>query len=684
MRRLLPNCIGFGANVYDQDFLAALFGIVKNRRELKIIKSERVSEANAYLTRQYERLEKAAQERNQTKFDRISDTLLRKSKIYELVGLHRTLNGWFFKMSMKDLCSTLRALGKLMKTRGTAVEYTRIYIPKGKDEWGRPLGVPTLEWRVWSWMNLNILEIWARHSEQIPEWQHGGLAQKGLITCWKEVIRKVLPARYIFEFDLKGFFNNVSYESVNRFMKEWGYGKHMKAWVAESIKSKPTKYKTIPIEYERPKIVSDTVTLELKTMGIELEKLNRVYDEADRIFNERYGYDPAETEDVRIREEDLPKLPANGQGDRITIAIVNPMKDDKEAQDYWDILNKETNYQAVMEALKEENGNKYYEKEWKANPETTAKERLTGPDETFLDNMIKVREQHFDLGHPDKGLPQGLGTSPFLSVMALAAMCKRRGIKEGIVMYMDDGLIYGNTEVEVLDRLENFERGLLEEMGIRLAEEKSGFVKGDGNWWHPFKFLGLEYNGITNEIRAKTRNGATAVFPKAEFTDLAGRLWIQGTSKNARLLLLRKVLNRSAHEIATEYGLMGLLTAKAQAPEGKYPRHAKEIDIQMRALIEKGIRETIHKMLTNTRTYRWDNQEQFGDPDIDPKHIMYESTRAIEVYLDDSKLAKRVAKSTAPKTRAQLLRDEYEWVTKRLRSKDRTKGVPRGPEGVTQ
>jgi len=54
----------------------------------------------------------------------------------------------------------MKSLSIIREKRLGKVIYDRIWIPKGNDKYGRPLGVPTLEWRIWSWMNLNIMEIW--------------------------------------------------------------------------------------------------------------------------------------------------------------------------------------------------------------------------------------------------------------------------------------------------------------------------------------------------------------------------------------------------------------------------------------------------------------------------------------------------------------------------------------------
>jgi hypothetical protein len=36
------------------------------------------------------------------------------------------------------------------------------------------------------------------------------MPHKGTLTAWQQVIGKVVPARYVYEFDLKDFFGSVS------------------------------------------------------------------------------------------------------------------------------------------------------------------------------------------------------------------------------------------------------------------------------------------------------------------------------------------------------------------------------------------------------------------------------------------------------------------------------------------
>lgn len=93
------------------------------------------------------------------------------------------------------------------------------------------------------------------------------------------------------------------------------------------------------------------------------------------------------------------------------------------------------------------------------------------------------------------GVPLGAPTSPALSTLVLWDTIFR---DHKALMYADDGLVYGEGLVEP-------EQNIYREYGIVFHKGKSGFVKKDGVWLKEFKFLGMIYNGLTDEWGADTR-----------------------------------------------------------------------------------------------------------------------------------------------------------------------------------
>lgn len=112
--------------------------------------------------------------------------------------------------------------------------------------------------------------------------------------------------------------------------------------------------------------------------------------------------------------------------------------------------------------------------------------------------------QHLDKISPVKaefkGLPQGLNSSPILSILTLEKW-KDELLQKGIhlTMYADDGIMYSDQAFEVQDN--------------RINELKSKWLKTDGFWQvDRFKYLGLEYLPHEDLLKGKTRKGSTLEF----------------------------------------------------------------------------------------------------------------------------------------------------------------------------
>ncbi len=65
-------------------------------------------------------------------------------------------------------------------------------------------------------------------------------------------------------------------------------------------------------------------------------------------------------------------------------------------------------------------------------------------------------------------------------------------------MYADDGILYGE-QLKIPDPDQYIDSG------IKFHPDKSGYVKKDNIWIKPLKFLGMIYDGNTDEWRADTR-----------------------------------------------------------------------------------------------------------------------------------------------------------------------------------
>jgi hypothetical protein len=117
-------------------------------------------------------------------------------------------------------------------------------------------------------------------------------------------------------------------------------------------------------------------------------------------------------------------------------------------------------------------------------------------------------------GDYNRGLPQGLPTSPILTVAALEE-CFIKKCPWNILMYADDGIIFGNgeppSEEEIQKTLNN------EKYGIELNMEKSRFAKLPDEEIN-LKFLGMRLKG--DSLSAETREGSVLKYDKHDLVNI--------------------------------------------------------------------------------------------------------------------------------------------------------------------
>lgn len=97
------------------------------------------------------------------------------------------------------------------------------------------------------------------------------------------------------------------------------------------------------------------------------------------------------------------------------------------------------------------------------------------------------------------------------------------------MQYADDGLFYGGGALKKLaDRVQDFwhpgrqitppdhiaENYPMLSAGVQFNHSKSGWVKKDGKWIKPLKFLGYVYNGKDDTMSSMTRKGKKLYYDK--------------------------------------------------------------------------------------------------------------------------------------------------------------------------
>jgi len=85
-----------------------------------------------------------------------------------------------------------------------------------------------------------------------------------------------------------------------------------------------------------------------------------------------------------------------------------------------------------------------------------------------------------------RGVPQGSPTSPFLSIVA-ESEAFTDSTEPGVsrIAYADDGILYSDHDFVAMPNAK------MRDLGVEYADEKSSWVKREGKWLKPLKFLGL-------------------------------------------------------------------------------------------------------------------------------------------------------------------------------------------------
>jgi hypothetical protein len=312
----------------------------------------------------------------------------------------------------------------------------------------RPLGVPKPEWRVYLHLLNGMLTIFL--SKQIPKTQHGFWPGRSTVTAWRQIINEALDAPDIFEFDLKNFFPSINIKFISKELLGLGIPRETVKFIEKLNMSQP-KLTELDLVNEWPIRMKEKYIKEypyLKWFPLRLWALQKLNSDI-----ESRGVIRNLPEDFSWRKPDAVKI-FNRTGSRL-------------------------------------------------------------PRNMFLRDPDAVAEKWIKKLEPLKytGVPQGAPTSPLLSTISLKRIfLEAKLLKDRIVMYADDGIIYGRNLGKILERALKFP----EISGIEPAWDKSAWIKRDGEWVKPLKFLGLEYDPETDRLAAKTRNGSRLIFDKLD------------------------------------------------------------------------------------------------------------------------------------------------------------------------
>lgn len=223
---VIPNCSEFEIIDQGMDYRwKDVLGIkCKLPRKFKYKKASN-KKYNKYMEYQLKRLESFRGEPR--KYFNVVNKLLLYSVSFRMSAWKRIEPHWYAIYGTNKVRYINNQITKLIRKKSIDLIHRRVYIPK--KETFRPLGVPTIEWRI-------ILHMWNNFLFQflrdlyLPS-QHGFIKGRGTMTAWQEIFEKVLSANYIFESDLKQFFPSVKHYGISMSLMFSGLPEHILRYI---------------------------------------------------------------------------------------------------------------------------------------------------------------------------------------------------------------------------------------------------------------------------------------------------------------------------------------------------------------------------------------------------------------------------------------------------------------------
>jgi len=512
---LLPNVFEFSTEKYGIHEYAAIYGIEKILRRTKVMKLLK-SQPNYYLEAQHKRLVKYAANGQIAEFNFLSKVILTKSISFRILALNRTMKDWFL-MPIRNLRRIWRELSFISKTLSSDLKFKRVWIDKKEGDFARPLGVPTPAWRGYSFMWMDHLETFYKAGGYLQPWQHGGRSGVGVLSCYKQLIPRLKDSNTIFEFDIKGFFDNISHEAIIKGFRET-LGSTTAKWIQNILQAKPSGYKLPP-----------------EPSTSEAGRAYNFRDEWEHVipmFGPSYWFRVVQQTPQTVNSANWPAIVENTK--KLMPFVMNPTS-----------LNGKIYYYEAQEHM---------------------------PHDTFGQARDNVR----GLARPNKGVPQGLGTSPFISTLMTDKYLYELGTdRNALIMYMDDGIMFASCKAE-MELLIKRLKGLLKALGLELAEEKSKYVKIEGEWKDSIRFLGLRYLPESDTFMSDTRSGTKVQFPsRGDWEDIKTLAALNHTNVSNMKQKFDRLINTQAYEAGLKHGFLGCMIAGSQykdAPDNETKR----------------------------------------------------------------------------------------------------------------
>lgn len=483
----VPNISDMKIELGSFDPLALANGIIRRANTQLEFHKGPLNGPNRYLKYSMLRLLKLRQH-NKSRFWKLGLLLVQHSNCMVMYSTWCIDKNIYRSHTWKELFDLLKSVNELRGAKGSKpfgsdMVFKRTYIPKGDTV--RPLGVPSLPWRIYLNMLLQILTI----GLELKDSQHGFRPKRGTLTAWKAMFTKVIFAPFMYEIDLKQCFPSISLPKLYELL----ITKHgMSPKVAELF----IRLNEGTPEFKGLILLNETQSLTIQAYHASLKRFARTSKPTDPL-----DLNPSHPTPAWLASKVKYPIYSSEGSIRFAFELI-----ESKGLQYTGIAP-EILKSFLLSLQSNEQVAHYFGKEmitFLGNPEYDKFPKQVSPtDMTFLQEI---------------GTAQGSPLSPLLSAVVINEIDESLPLGVSILKYADDMIYYGTRALYDYVNSGDLQADLML-LGLTLHPGKSSWAKIDGKWVHPIKFLGLTYDGVANSLRAATRKGSTLVFNKVSLLE---------------------------------------------------------------------------------------------------------------------------------------------------------------------
>lgn len=447
--RRIPNAAQFSIHLDKySDIWQKILGVSRRTStQMEIVKG-RNSGMNRYIDHQISRLRKLKQ--NPDAYFRIAFWLMLHSKSFRVSAIHHVFPLWYRNKKLSQIKSINTKTTRIIKTQWKEMmsEFTNSDYPTPR-------------------LAIQLKRVYIE-KEKKGEWRPLGVPQ----PQWRLFLHMFANFLYI-------FLEHHFLDSQHGFIPGRGT---MSAW-SQFFKKKLYNYKYI-YEIDLKKCFDSLTHIFIEVRLAEGKVPAPVRHLVNRLNKSSPKFPDEEKLDESRHKSNLVKMYMN-QYEPHTIKLVNSTRTTDQAKTEF-LFQRLLLYRPELHSKVYPNlYAKYYPRTNPVVPD--AKDMITPSG-----HWVGLLKRDFT----EEGTPQGSAMGPLLAAFCLIPFFNQLTS----LSYADDGLFFSNQPITL---------EIMALTGIKLNEEKSGYVKYDGKWLKPFKFLGLQFDGTT--LAARTRKGSKLI-----------------------------------------------------------------------------------------------------------------------------------------------------------------------------